>query len=576
MIKNKGIILKVIIFLMLSILSVLCIGEVTSTPIREIGKISSFEKAAFEIEDFTWYAHTTTNDIAYNGNHITVNGNTILFNGYGIPAYKDFLYNPHDVEGMKQFNFRISELVTDWHTLEGAGFLFNTKIDSGKLSGYCMLYEKSELSIYSLENIDVNAFHNSSAQTIKSNYGTKIISVAKPASSVHNLKLIATPTNITVIDNDKEVINKSLDYSKHYGNGYGPIVSYTQHNCSSLSKIQFEELVVIEKFPVKVYKYDENGKPLKGVTFEIKDEAGNTINKVTSDDNGIIQENLSKGKYTYKEISVPNQYILDSKDYIVNVDKDGVATGDLKIYNKIKKLQIITIDSIDSKPLPGSIIGVYKLVDGKKQEVLKGTTDSNGQIIWDSKNGLVEGTYIYQEIEAPKGYILDKTEYTVEINKFNQDGTFYGKIGNTTTGIEKIEYSSISNIQIKNTPLRVVITKTNEINEKLKDAKFEVYNESGSFKQTLVTDTNGEIVLSKLEPGEYSYKEVEAPKGYVLDQTIYKFSVDSEGKVTGTINVVNKEILPQVELPFTGIKTISFILIAILAINAIITFKKAK
>lgn len=573
MIKNKGLFFKVILVLLLIIFILVLIGNFKNKGLMKIANVNSYAKEAFEIQDFEWYSHTTTTDGAYNGNHIIVNGNSILFNGYGIPAYKDFLFNHHDVEGTKIFNFRISELVTDWHTLEGGGFLFNSKIENGKLSGYCLLYEKSALSIYSLENIDVNAFHDSTNQTIKSNYGTLIVSVVKPTTSIHNLKIIATPTNVKVIDNTAEVINKNLDYAKHYGNGYGPIVSYTQHNCSSLSKIQFEELEVIEEFPIKVYKYSQDGKPIKGAIFDIKDSSGNLINTVTSDENGLIEQSLSKGQYTYTEKQAADNYVLDTTTHTINVDKDGNATGDTKIYNKLKTIQFITVDADDSSKIQGNTISIYKLVDGKKQEVYKGTTNSNGTLDWNANNSLTEGTYIYQETYASKGYILNNIEYTVEINKFNQDGTFYGKI--ITNNNDKVEYSNIGSIEIKNNPITVILVKVNEINEKLKDAKFEIYNESGSFKSTYTTDSNGQIILKKLEPGEYLFKETSAPNGYTLNDTIYKFQVDENGNVTGTTRVVNKEKLPETQLPSTGIKTISLIFIGILLLNAWLAFSKA-
>ena len=52
-----------------------------------------------------WHTRTTTDDKAYNGNHIVIQKNVIDFYGYWQNSYKDFLYKEYNNPGKKIFKF---------------------------------------------------------------------------------------------------------------------------------------------------------------------------------------------------------------------------------------------------------------------------------------------------------------------------------------------------------------------------------------------------------------------------------------------------------------------------------------
>ena len=47
----------------------------------------------------------------------------------------------------------------------------------------------------------------------------------------------------------------------------------------------------------------------------------------------------------------------------------------------------------------------------------------------------------------------------------------------------------------------------------------------------LITNEKGQIEF-RIEPGTYKYKEIEAPEGYVLNDTMYSFVVNGDGSIT--------------------------------------------
>ena len=53
------------------------------------------------------------------------------------------------------------------------------------------------------------------------------------------------------------------------------------------------------------------------------------------------------------------------------------------------------------------------------------------------------------------------------------------------------------------------------------------------------TDADGNLRVPTLSPGRYSYKEVEAPSGYSLNQEIFSFTLKSDGTTEGVLKMPN-------------------------------------
>ena len=70
--------------------------------------------------------------------------------------------------------------------------------------------------------------------------------------------------------------------------------------------------------------------------------------------------------------------------------------------------------------------------------------------------------------------------------------------------------------------------KDKETKEVLSGATFELRDEKGTVvevAQSMTTDGKGEIHLTRLFPGKYTFVETKSPKGYQLDQTPIPFEV---------------------------------------------------
>lgn len=271
-----------------------------------------------------WHTRTTTNDKAYNGEHIKIEDDKINFYGYGVVSYKDFLYKKYKNNGKKTFSFRIDESQANYHTLDGAGIIFNSNIVNNKLTGYVLLFKEKEIVIYRLENINIDEFETTPNKTIEM-YGTIVSKCSKNNTGIHNLVIEITPTNISIKENDTQIVNEKLEYSLNVGNDFGLISSYSQHDCAILSKIEFSQFdIKIEDYTYEILNTDINNNPVGGGTFILEDEKGNKILEESKNENGVFSvKNLTPGRYIVKQIKAPDGYEINNEEFPFIVSNDG-------------------------------------------------------------------------------------------------------------------------------------------------------------------------------------------------------------------------------------------------------------
>lgn len=176
-------------------------------------------------------------------NHIIVKDKNIYFYGYGRPAFKDFLFMPDNTSGKKTFTFDLSESGINYHSMEGGGFLFNSRIENSILSGYAILFGQSGIELYEIQGVNVNSFHNESSYELSNAPYAKRIGVFSKNGNNHSIKIEVTPEKLDLWDNGNKAIN-GFSLPHQYGNGFGPIASYASHNCSMLSWFTFNNLVM--------------------------------------------------------------------------------------------------------------------------------------------------------------------------------------------------------------------------------------------------------------------------------------------------------------------------------------------
>lgn len=245
-------------------------------------------------------------------------------------------------------------------------------------------------------------------------------------------------------------------------------------------------------------KDSRTGYNLPGATFEVYRD-GRLVSTVTTQEAGLAYvPGIAPGYYEVKETVAPEGYTLNAKTYGINIDPYDPATTDdprLVIENDpMPSLRIVKYDQQTQKPLADTTFKVYR------DTVLVGayTTDKQGEIFL---TALKPGTYTVEEIAAPDSHTVNSTPQQIELT-VGQDTTptlvFFNAL---KPGIHLVKVDS-------------------ETLAPLPNATYLISKVGGSFSKEHVTDKDGEIDLSKLEPGAYQVKEVKAPDGYLVDDGI--------------------------------------------------------
>lgn len=242
-------------------------------------------------------------------------------------------------------------------------------------------------------------------------------------------------------------------------------------------------------------KDSRTGYNLPDATFQVFRD-GQLVTTVTTGDSGLAYvHDVKEGYYEVKETIAPSGYSLNNKVYGVNIDPyDPTTTDDPRLVvanDPLPGLRVIKYDQQTKKPLANVTFKVYK------DTTLLGTytTNSNGEIVL---SALEPGTYLVEEVAAPDTHVVNSTPQQIELKA--------GQAQNATL----IFFNSMK-------PGMHLVKVDSETLKPLPNATYLISQVGGSYSKEFVTDANGEIDLSKLDPGTYTVKETKAPEGYLID-----------------------------------------------------------
>ena len=245
--KNTG--LKKVGALFLT--TAMLLASAISTPLKASAESTKEEVLYLEVSNtltahdtFAWdtYDHKGYIEPRYTqlnlSNHIIFSGDDIRMMGYGQVAYKDFLLVNDNENTRKILSFDIQRDTTDWHSMEGGGFLFNTSIENDKIQGFCALITSNGLKLYKISPISLSSFRNgyNTGRTLLGSYNIGNV------YSEHHIKMEVSKKYISLWDGDKLIIDKYELPENDYGYGYGPITSHISHSCWQQSYFTFSNI----------------------------------------------------------------------------------------------------------------------------------------------------------------------------------------------------------------------------------------------------------------------------------------------------------------------------------------------
>lgn len=329
---------------------------------------------------------------------------------------------------------------------------------------------------------------------------------------------------------------------------------------------------------IRLKKVDETDDtiPVSGATYLLRgtSDYGTTYEttKVSDRKGEFSFTEIEKGTYELIETDCTNDWLLNTTVYTVKIDEKGIVTmegqsqdanGQFLVKDAPRihgDLHFKKINSITKNP----INGVEFLLTGTSDygnDVLQ-QASSEGEDAGKNEAGEVTfhnlelGTYKLSETKTKGGYILSRTEWTVQVNESgmvilrNPDGS-------------EVEKNSESTYLITNEPLhsiRFIKTSTYGTNITLAEAEFSLTGISDygtNTDETGVSDEDGIVTIDGLEPGTYQLKETNAPENYELNTTIYTVVVNSNGDFTidglQKVTIGNAQIYDFKNIPTGGV-----------------------
>ena len=283
-------------------------------------------------------------------------------------------------------------------------------------------------------------------------------------------------------------------------------------NPQTLTLVKGTNSVSFENKPIaalEIVKTSTDGE-VAGITFNVEKQASDswtTLGSYVSDSEGrILIENLDVGLQLRITEVVPEGYECTSD----NPKTVTLRQGSNRV--TFTNTPIVPLEIIKTSE-DGPVEGISFLVEQYEPtggigwwEMGIYLTDQDGRIMLDP---LPVGTELrITEIVPADSLCLSENPQTITLVKGTNTVNFINRLIRGSLKIIKVDKAT-------ETPLE--------------GAGFRVFDSDGVQVAETYTDENGEAFFDGLPYGEYTYCEFEAPGGFVLDETVYPFSILEDG-----------------------------------------------
>lgn len=320
------------------------------------------------------------------------------------------------------------------------------------------------------------------------------------------------------------------------GPGIGTTFAYPHGEAQNLAKLYLEDpriallnIEVLKEGHARVRKVDETtGEALAGAVFRFT-TSDNQSREFTTNAQGIAEwrDLMHDTEVTMEEIKAPTGYVLNKTPQKITIRANETTTA---TFDNRAQLGTITIDKSGvefDKDMPngnytlaGNVFEIYEGTDTNGTLVDTITTDAKGTA---KSRNLPLGTYTVKEIEASEGFVLNTDTWSVEIEYAGQ-----------TVEITNVDQAIENKEQKGNVVLKKRDKETNDVPQgeaTFEGAKFDLFRTSDDEKLgTYATDANGELIARDFLLDNYYFVEVEAPEGYVIDDTPVPFTIAYAGQ----------------------------------------------
>ena len=295
----------------------------------------------------------------------------------------------------------------------------------------------------------------------------------------------------------------------------------------------------------------------------VRTQKGEVVDTVTTDENGVAtSRELYLGKYEVREITAPHGMVLNPEPHSVGLVYAGqsvaVTETATSFENERQKVEISLVKSIEQNETFGigangemknisfglfaaeeivSTSGTFIPADGLIEII---TLNEDGMAT--VKTDLPLGSYYVKELATDSHYILSDTKYPVTFEYAGQNIAVVKISANEGKAIENdLIYGSVTG------------KKVDEDGNALGGALIGLFRtDDGEFTKenaimTVTSAEDGSFSFGNIPYGTWYIREIEAPAGFVLDDTIYPVTIGADGQVV-EVEIVNEFIRGNIHL----------------------------
>ena len=290
---------------------------------------------------------------------------------------------------------------------------------------------------------------------------------------------------------------------------------------------------------------------------------GDVVDTVTTDEDGTAKsKELYLGKYTVVETKAPTGMVINKEKHSVELTYAGqdvaVTETATSFVNERQKVKISLEKILEqdetfgigkNDEIKNISFGLYAKEDVVSSSGTVIPADGLIEIITFDENGaatantdLPFGSYYIKEIATDEHYILSDTQYPFTFEYVGQDTeTVEIKVNDGKPIENKLIYGSVSGKKI------------DENGEALGGALIGIFkaDETEFTKEhaimTATSEKDGSFSFAKVPYGKWIVREIEAPEGFVLDDTSYKVNIGENEQVI-EVEITDEYIHGNIEL----------------------------
>lgn len=290
---------------------------------------------------------------------------------------------------------------------------------------------------------------------------------------------------------------------------------------------------------------------------------GDVVDTVTTNEDGTAKsKELYLGKYTVVETKAPTGMVINKEKHSVELTYAGqdvaVTETATSFVNERQKVKISLEKILEQDETYGIgkndeikniSFGLYAKEDVVSSSGTVIPADGLIEIITLDENGaatantdLPFGSYYVKEIATDEHYILSDTQYPFTFEYAGQDTeTVEIKVNDGKPIENKLLYGSVSGKKI------------DENGEALGGAVIGIFkaDETEFTKEhaimTATSEKDGSFSFAKVPYGKWIVREIEAPEGFVLDDTSYEVNINENEQVI-EVEIINEYIHGNIEL----------------------------